>query len=347
MRLFYFLKKVFAYRYTVLIAPHHGASRTRSFSIGLPGIVSALTAWTLVTAAGLGFFVNGAALWGSWAESHIYKARVKVLAQEVARMREMARGMAFLESDLKYLMAKDNLGDEKNPVGPHWAHQISAPGKSKDTLADLMAGKITHSMLTRMQQERRAYTMEASRLLTEAGLSLVTRFDELNQRRSIPSDWPTIGALTSRFGTRFSPFDHEASLSNENHRGVDIANAEGTPIRAAASGIVRRAEWVNGYGRTVVLDHGFGYSTLYGHTSKIIISQGQFVERGDIIAYMGTTGRSTGSHLHFEVWEHGRPINPLRVVRINGLNADAEEKLAKSPESTIVLFPSGMGGGNP
>ncbi|MEK7287409.1 MAG: M23 family metallopeptidase, partial [Elusimicrobiota bacterium] len=86
------------------------------------------------------------------------------------------------------------------------------------------------------------------------------------------------------------------------------------------------------------------FSSLYGHTSKIVVSQGDYIRRGDILAYMGTTGRSTGSHLHFEIWQYGRPINPLRLVRLESLT-QVHESLAKRPNGNgVVLFPGGAGG---
>ena len=103
----------------------------------------------------------------------------------------------------------------------------------------------------------------------------------------------TVGRLTSLFGLRHSPFEEEAG---EYHHGIDIANALGTPVRATADGVVQIASWQGGYGRLVVLDHGRGFRTYYGHNSKLLVKVGDHVTRNQVISYMGTSGHSTGYH---------------------------------------------------
>lgn len=121
-----------------------------------------------------------------------------------------------------------------------------------------------------------------------------------------PSVNPTEGRLTSGFGYRIDPFLHYPQL----HTGVDIANEPGTPIQASADGVVSFTGWLTGYGNTVKIDHGNGIETLYGHLDEFCVKQGQSVFRGEVIATMGNTGRSTGPHLHYEVRVGGRPVNP-------------------------------------
>jgi murein DD-endopeptidase MepM/ murein hydrolase activator NlpD len=118
---------------------------------------------------------------------------------------------------------------------------------------------------------------------------------------------PLRGAFTSRFGLRTHPLFGRRHF----HTGVDIAAPRGTPVRAAMEGTVLFAGWYGGYGKLVVLDHGNGLSTLYGHLSAILVGAGTRVNRGDIIGRVGSTGYSTGPHLHYEVRQNGRPIDPL------------------------------------
>jgi murein DD-endopeptidase MepM/ murein hydrolase activator NlpD len=96
--------------------------------------------------------------------------------------------------------------------------------------------------------------------------------------------------------------------------GVDIANEVNTPIRATADGIVTYAGWESGYGRLVAIEHGYGYSTRYGHCARIDVKVGDEVSRGEIIGYVGSTGRSTGSHVHYEVRIHGMPVDPEKYL---------------------------------
>ncbi|HZY99770.1 MAG TPA: peptidoglycan DD-metalloendopeptidase family protein [Candidatus Baltobacteraceae bacterium] len=118
--------------------------------------------------------------------------------------------------------------------------------------------------------------------------------------------WPVTGTITSPFGWRSNPFGG----SPEFHQGLDIAAPSGTTVTAAAGGTVIMAQWYGGYGNYILIDHGGGYSTGYGHLSAIYISQGQSVSRGQAIGAVGSTGASTGPHLHFEVRINGKPVDP-------------------------------------
>ena len=124
--------------------------------------------------------------------------------------------------------------------------------------------------------------------------------------RNYPTLWPVSGTISSGFGWRRGPFGG----SSEHHDGVDIPARTGTQIRAAGGGTVTFAGWRNGHGITVIINHGNGISTLYAHNTRNLVTVGQRVSRGDVIAQVGSTGRSTGPHLHFEVHVNGRPVNP-------------------------------------
>jgi murein DD-endopeptidase MepM/ murein hydrolase activator NlpD len=127
---------------------------------------------------------------------------------------------------------------------------------------------------------------------------------------STPSIAPVRGILTDGFGGRSDPFTGERGT----HNAVDISSAVGQAVRAPADGIVVKAEWANGYGNVIYLSHGYGYSTRYGHLSSYAAKPGQHVKRGDIIGYVGSTGRSTGPHLHYEVRLNNNPVNPLEYI---------------------------------
>ncbi|MEO7634629.1 MAG: M23 family metallopeptidase [Sphingomicrobium sp.] len=131
---------------------------------------------------------------------------------------------------------------------------------------------------------------------------------------AIPSDKPvkSDASFTSAFGVRSDPFRGGAAM----HPGIDLAGAYGSPIYATADGTVARAGWNSGgYGNLVELDHGRGIMTRYGHLSAIVVSAGQHVARGQLVGRMGSTGRSTGNHLHYEVRIDGRPVNPIPFMK--------------------------------
>ncbi len=131
-----------------------------------------------------------------------------------------------------------------------------------------------------------------------------------------PTLWPVTGPITSSFGERSNPFGG-GSDEGEFHPGIDIAGPQGTPIHATADGVVLAATVINGYGREVSIDHGHGLMTLYGHMSGFAVTAGQAVTRGQIIGYIGHTGRTTGNHVHYEVRIRNIAVNPHRYLRTN------------------------------
>ena len=125
-----------------------------------------------------------------------------------------------------------------------------------------------------------------------------------------PSIWPTHGWLTGTFGGRSDPFTGEPGF----HQGLDISTEKGQPVYATADGTVESSSYTGDYGNLIILRHGFGLVTRYGHLSSFGVKPDQTVKRGDIIGYVGSTGRSTGAHLHYEILANDRHINPLQLL---------------------------------
>ncbi|HEY1498847.1 MAG TPA: M23 family metallopeptidase [Acidobacteriaceae bacterium] len=145
-----------------------------------------------------------------------------------------------------------------------------------------------------------------------------------------PSLWPITGPITSSFGEREDPFNGEGAF----HSGVDISGTFGEMVRATADGTVEVASMASGYGREIVINHGNGIQTLYGHLSGFAVTAGQQISRGQVIGYVGISGRSTGPHLHYEVRIHNTPVNPYRYLR------QTMEQLASADADS----PQGKGG---
>ncbi len=143
------------------------------------------------------------------------------------------------------------------------------------------------------------------------GLTHNATLSEWTNAANAPTLWPVIGPITGAFGERIDPFNGEGAF----HSGVDISCRYGEPVLAPADGTVSYADFYNGYGRMIEIVHGGGISTRYGHLSGLAVIDGQSVRKGQVIGYVGMSGRSTGSHLHYEVRIHDTPVNPHKFLR--------------------------------
>jgi murein DD-endopeptidase MepM/ murein hydrolase activator NlpD len=164
---------------------------------------------------------------------------------------------------------------------------LSSPEDTFGVLRDLLSGLESRLNYVRRTVERREALAAAT-----------------------PSIWPAHGWLTGTFGGRSDPFTGEPGY----HQGIDIATDRGQPVYATADGTVTSADRAGEYGNLIVLTHDFGLSTRYGHLSRFSVNAGQRVTRGAVIGYVGSTGRSTGAHLHYEILANGKLINPLQLL---------------------------------
>lgn len=223
-------------------------------------------------------------------------ARMGQLEAELARLRQLDEGL------------RDAAGLDRAPAAPAVA-QGGAEAETRAALLDAV-------------QERDALRGEGlDRNLQALGREIVSREQSmrelkqyLERKHSVFTATPTIvpvrGMVTAGYGYRRSPFTGQREL----HEGLDIAAPHGTPVLAAAAGIVGFVGPFAGYGNVVVVNHGHGLSTFYAHNSRARVKEGQVVRRGDILAHVGTSGRTTGPHVHFEVHVKGSAVNPLRYV---------------------------------
>ncbi|HXU19731.1 MAG TPA: M23 family metallopeptidase [Verrucomicrobiae bacterium] len=146
--------------------------------------------------------------------------------------------------------------------------------------------------------------------MSNGGMRLLPA-SQLSNLGIVPTLWPVLGQITGHFGERLDPFSGEGAF----HAGLDIASRYGDAIHVTADGVIEEAGQRAGYGRVVVVDHGFGVTTLYGHLSAFHVQAGMRVKAGDVIGYEGDSGRSTGPHLHYEVRIYNTPVNPWRYLR--------------------------------
>jgi len=238
-------------------------------------------------------------------ESKIHRIQVDKLGQQV---KEFSTEMSRLERFSNKLRVITDLGDSPTPAEKDWG--VGGPyGLSAQSFATSLEREAI-SMVERLAGNLEELDQQAK---TQA-VSL-QQLDEFfkNQKSflsSTPSVWPTRGWVTSGFGLRKSPFTGR----KEKHKGWDIGARLGSTIRATADGVVRVSGRESGYGKMLEIDHGYGITTRYGHNSKNLVKVGDRVKRGDKIALVGSTGRSTGPHLHYEVRLSGVSVNPRNYI---------------------------------
>ena len=188
--------------------------------------------------------------------------------------------------------------------------------KQQPTLVTASAEKIQDADVSSSLDQLHALRTSALTGATMVGLTMgltrnVTTADWV-KANSAPNLWPVEGQVTGSFGERIDPFNGEGAF----HSGVDIGSSYGHPIVAPADGIVTMTDTMGGYGKTIMISHGNGISTRYGHLSGFAVTSGQHVQRGEVIGYVGESGRSTGPHLHYEVRINDTPVNPYKYLRM-------------------------------
>ncbi len=293
-------------RYSILVADR-SSGVVRRFNLSLrPALATVAGLFALPVLVGLG------ARWSASAELDHLRTATGVLRQENASFRaatgELTGQIAQLQDAIGALSEEGRLDSATrtalSTLPALVRNQAKGGGASADTRAIVAAA-------TRSPEDAFGLLRTALGSL-ERHLSM-TRADVLQRNevaQATPSIWPAMGWLTSGFGSRKDPFTGRPDA----HSGLDISGHTGDPVYATADGRVATAARTGDYGNLVVIDHAFGLTTRYGHLSKIAITAGTDVKRGHVIGYVGSTGRSTSSHLHYEVWANGRPVNPLKLL---------------------------------
>jgi murein DD-endopeptidase MepM/ murein hydrolase activator NlpD len=299
---------MFSRRYTVLIADRStGVVRRVTISLRSVAIVvgSALAMPVLI---GLG------AKWSASLELHQLRATNTALTAENGNYRETTGELAGQIQSLEGVI--DELGS-RSALDPAQARAIAklpavvkarAAGGTSQTNA-----AISNVMSTSLVSPEDTFGVLRTLLSAlETRLSNVRKGVERQEQlaAATPSIWPAKGWLTGRFGGRSDPFTGESAF----HQGLDISASKGQPVYATADGHVTSASYESEYGNLIVLSHDFGITTRYGHLSGFNVKQGQTVHRGDVIGYVGSTGRSTGAHLHYEILANGKLLNPLQLL---------------------------------
>ena len=286
-------------RFTILVIPE-GSHQVRRFGVRL-SVLKRIAAAAVVLALGLAGLITDYVL-TNFDQNQLERLQVENLSQReelhrlVVKLEDLRQEIVVLaQNDAKVrVMAKLSAPKSDSMVG------VGGPATQEDVNREFSV------IQQRIDEVRRQIDLRRESQEEIQGI--------LNDQRSLlaakPGGWPVKGWLTSSFGMRRDPFNGRRKM----HEGLDIAARTGTSVTATADGIVSSVKTEPGYGKVVILDHGYGYRTIYGHNSRYYVKVGQRVRRGERIAAVGNTGRSTGSHVHYEIRLNGVPVNPRKYL---------------------------------
>jgi murein DD-endopeptidase MepM/ murein hydrolase activator NlpD len=294
-------------RYTVILADR-SSGLVRRFTLS---VRPALTVFAVLAALPI-LMVIGAKWKAQYAIDQLRTAN-SALEVENASYRtatgELTSQLQSLEGVIDDLGARATL----DPAAAHAIQKLPAAVRQRAT-----GGPAAASMLSSVLSTSLTSPEDTFGVLRDLLQGLENRLNfmrhDVEQREALanatPSIWPTHGGLTGFFGGRSDPFTGEPGY----HQGIDISTEKGQPVYATADGVVESAAYSGDYGNLIVVKHAFGLATRFGHLSAFNVTPGQNVKRGDIIGSVGSTGRSTGAHLHYEILVNDRLINPLQLL---------------------------------
>lgn len=235
-----------------------------------------------------------------------YKQTKSEQEQTIRQLRLMA------ETNQKKLAALSKLEDQVRSQMEKSGAQLPPKSNASDYAGQggPVLGSANPANIVLEQEKNIGLEADAKKVDLE---NLLSAIEAENYRREVtPSQWPTSGGyISSSFGGRANPF---GGYDRDWHPGIDIATDYGEPVYASAAGYVQQAGWYGGYGIYARINHDYGYQTAYGHMSRVVCRAGQYVKKGEIIGYVGSTGYSTGPHLHFEVIHYGEQVDPSSLM---------------------------------
>jgi murein DD-endopeptidase MepM/ murein hydrolase activator NlpD len=300
------LRKFFNRKLTFMVVPHHSLRSFHfQFSIGFALFLFIL--WTGLTSWATWAVTTNVDYWTTKVNQQVLKLKVLYFAQELKKSRKFLEQVRQADIQLRQLL---DMKTKQSIIEEEQGGQGGPEPFERSILTKTLNSKLWDISNEEIRLQSSVILKDSQDQLHSVHEILEHIAQQRSLYRSTPRGWPAEGRMTSHFGYRLSPI----SGLTQFHSGIDIANARGTRIRATADGIVRHADWEGGYGRLIAIDHGFGYMTFYGHNSDILVSVGQVVKRGQVIGRMGSSGSSTGDHVHYEIWRNGQCINPWRFI---------------------------------
>lgn len=288
--------------YTLMFVPHHGRNILRvRIPVKALKIAAATLGLLMVLSVGTFIHYRHTVNVATTEKAELERLReinvaqnkqIEQLAKATAGLQEDMNRLNKLDADIRRLVNSDEL-----PASRSGPARVTPQGGQGGPVVKPQVGELTN-LVNDLQANAKAREQSLA-ALRDAIIERNARF------AATPSIWPTYGEVSSRFGWRWG---------GDWHPGIDIANDYGTPIEAAADGTVVYSGWYSGYGKMIQIDHHNGIVTVYGHCSELLVNVGASVKKGENIALMGSTGYSTGPHLHYEVRVNGTVVNPANFL---------------------------------
>lgn len=271
------LKKAFS-SVTIMVIPHEGP---RTLNLKLP--VAAILVSILLSGVGAAYVVCLAVSGLDYKAQHDAMAeKLKYYSEQFSQWDSTVTSLKSIEQEFRHLFSLKSKEEVLENADISFAGSLEIPDLVKEL-------RKTVDTVDEIKDYLRA----------QKNIYLAT-----------PRGYPVPGKISSRFGRRRDPLNGNMAF----HSGVDIPSKFGTPIRATADGVVSYSGWTQKSGHVVVIEHGCGFTTIYAHNKANTVKVGQKLKRGDIIGYLGSTGKSTGPHVHYEVWKDGRSVNPQKYM---------------------------------
>lgn len=325
--------------YTLLLIPNNENSM-RKWRIPVL-LIPLMTIFSLFGLGCMIFFAYGYFTYQGEVESlkmleniNAYQAKqIKELKQQAQAMETKLHTLDELDRKIRSMVGLEEAGPEEDGLSGSGGglEPLNLEQDNKDSSVDIRWGELKQRITTVNTSRNLARGVEED---LELMLEIAENYEDLQERAEkkamemerlmveveerleylakIPDLWPVEGRVTSSFGWRKNPITNKG---REFHEGIDIAARAGTPVKAAAEGKVILAGYRAGWGRVVVIDHGNGYQTQYAHNSSLLVKVGDKVSKGQVIARVGSTGRSTGSHLDFRIMKDGQYIDPMTILK--------------------------------
>jgi len=305
------MKKIFSVfkefkRKITVVFIHHGKLKPVHFNFSLSFLLICFLAWTTLTLwAG---FISGQHVdyWKVKADNKIMKIRMLFFSEQIKKSKEILAQIKQNDDHIRSLLSMDS---KRIIIENGLGYGGPTPVESS-ALSLILSGK-TDSISYQNLAEKSFELMEEYKATIKSYNEIIDHINFQREKfRYTPSIWPCKGIISSMFGFRLHPIFRNKFF----HTGMDIAGKKGESVHSTADGIIVFAGWQRGYGYVISVEHGYGYRTVYAHLSKMLVKKGEVVIKGQEIAKMGSTGRSTGPHLHYEVHYNNRPINPVKYL---------------------------------